>query len=128
MSISKHSLLSVFLLTAVSVAFLMTSNCSVFAADCGAAISGCIAANAGKPDAQGKCSAAGQTCAKTGVFVSLPGRLIRSENAGRIIPGRRATERLRRRVHSLDGLQLVSWSRRFDEPIPLPGGGKPPAL
>jgi hypothetical protein len=52
MSISKHSLLSVFLLTAVSVAFLMTSNCSVFAADCGAAISGCIAANAGKPDAR----------------------------------------------------------------------------
>jgi hypothetical protein len=69
MSISQHDLLKVFLLTAASVAFLMTSN-SVFAADCGAAVSGCITANAGKPDAQGKCSAAGQTCAKTGVFVS----------------------------------------------------------
>jgi hypothetical protein len=23
-----------------------------------------------------------------------------------------------------DGLSLVSWARRFDEPIPLPGGGK----
>jgi hypothetical protein len=70
MRISQHSLLTVFLLTAVSVAFLMTSNYSVFAADCGASVSGCITGNAGKPDAQAKCSAAGQTCAKTGVFVS----------------------------------------------------------
>jgi hypothetical protein len=70
MSISQQSLLKVFLLTAVSVALWMTSNCSVFAADCGAAVSGCITANAGKPDAKGKCSAAGQTCAQTGVFVS----------------------------------------------------------
>lgn len=70
MSISQHSLLKAFLITALSVAFLMTSNYSVFAADCGAAVSGCITANAGKPDAPGKCSAAGQTCAKTGVFVS----------------------------------------------------------
>ena len=70
MSISQHSLLTVFLLTAASFAFLMSSNRSVFAADCGAAVSGCITANAGKPDAKGKCSAAGQTCATTGVFVS----------------------------------------------------------
>jgi len=60
MSISKHSLLTVFLLTAVSIAFLMTSNYSVLAADCGAAVSGCIKANASKPDAQGKCSQLGK--------------------------------------------------------------------
>jgi hypothetical protein len=93
MSISQHSLLRVFLLTAASFGFLMTSNYSVFAADCGASVSGCIRANAGKPDAQGKCSAAGQACAQTGVFVSpLPGSLIRTENAGRIIARRHATE------------------------------------
>jgi hypothetical protein len=51
----------------------------------------------------------------------LPGSLIRFENAGRIIAGRHATERLRRRVHSLDGLSLVPWSRRFVDPIPTKG-------
>jgi hypothetical protein len=69
MSISQRSLLTVFLLTALSVAFLMTSNYSVFAADCGAYVSGCIRQNAGKPDAKAKCSAAGQSCAQTGTFV-----------------------------------------------------------
>jgi hypothetical protein len=69
MSISQHSLLTVFLLTAVSVAFLMTSNYSVVAADCGANVSQCMRNNSGKPDAQAKCSAAGQSCAKTGIFV-----------------------------------------------------------
>ena len=69
MSISQHSLLTVFLLTTVSVAFLMTSNSSVFAADCGGYVSQCITQNAGKPDAKAKCSAAGQSCAKTGTFV-----------------------------------------------------------
>ena len=69
MSISQHSLLTVFLLTAASVALLMTSNYSVFAADCGAYVSQCITQNAGKPDAKAKCSAAGQSCAKTGTFV-----------------------------------------------------------
>jgi hypothetical protein len=69
MSISQHSLLTVFLLTAASFAFLMTSNYSVFAADCGGYVSGCIRQNAGKPDAKAKCEAAGQSCAKTGTFV-----------------------------------------------------------
>jgi hypothetical protein len=69
MSISHHNLLTAFLLTAASVAFLMTSNYSVFAADCGAYVSQCIRNNSGKPDAQAKCSAAGQSCAKTGTFV-----------------------------------------------------------
>ena len=39
------------------------------AADCGANVGTCISANQGKPNAAAKCQAAGQTCAKTGVFV-----------------------------------------------------------
>jgi hypothetical protein len=31
---------------------------------------------------------------------------------------------LERAARPGDGLSLVSWSRRFVEPIPLPGGGK----
>jgi hypothetical protein len=69
MSISQHNLLTAFLLTAASVAFLMTSNYSAFAADCGFYVSGCIRQSAGKPDAIAKCSAAGQSCAQTGTFV-----------------------------------------------------------
>jgi hypothetical protein len=69
MSNSQHSPLKVFLLAAASFTFLMSSNYSVFAADCGGYVSQCITQNAGKSDAKVKCSAAGQSCAKTGTFV-----------------------------------------------------------
>ena len=46
---------------------------------------------------------------------------IRCELAGLIIALRRATERLHRRVHSLDGLSLKPWSRRFVDPIQIKG-------
>jgi hypothetical protein len=52
-----------------SVALLMVLTSPTFAADCGAYISQCMRNNSGKPDVQAKCSAAGQSCAQTGVFV-----------------------------------------------------------
>ena len=54
----------------VSIALVTALPSPIIALDCGVQVNGCIAGNAGKPDAKAKCAAAGQTCAQTGVFVS----------------------------------------------------------
>ena len=89
MSISQRSLLTVFLLTALSVAFLMTSNYSVFAADCGAYVSGCIRQNASQPDAKAKCSAAGQRANR--LFVGRCGQTLGVRKCGATIAIRHAS-------------------------------------
>jgi hypothetical protein len=45
------------------------SAAQVKAADCSANVSACIDANQSKPNAVAKCQAAGQRCAKTGIYV-----------------------------------------------------------
>jgi hypothetical protein len=61
------SLLGISLSATVSVALLIALTSPMYAADCGAYVSQCL--RSGKPDAQTKCAAAGQNCAKTGVWV-----------------------------------------------------------
>jgi hypothetical protein len=64
-SIARSLLLSVFTIATPMIAL----DYPALAADCGANVSQCISQNQGKPDALAKCAAAGQKCAKTGVFV-----------------------------------------------------------
>ena len=52
------------------LAFAVTGgSAQVKAADCSANVSACIAGNPDKPNAAAKCQAAGQRCAKSGVYV-----------------------------------------------------------
>jgi hypothetical protein len=54
---------------AVAIAFSIAFSLPARAADCSANVSTCISNNQGKPNAVAKCQAAGQRCAKTGVYV-----------------------------------------------------------
>lgn len=56
-------------LTLLAFAVIGGSAVQVKAADCNGNVSACINGNAGKPNAVAKCQAAGQRCAKSGVFV-----------------------------------------------------------
>jgi hypothetical protein len=64
-------LLAAGLVFAVSVAAVvaLTSTSPVRAADCSANVNACIDANKNKPNVVAKCQAAGQRCAKTGIYV-----------------------------------------------------------
>ncbi len=52
-----------------SIAFSITLSSPARAADCSINVNACISGNQGKPNAVAKCQAAGQRCAKTGVYV-----------------------------------------------------------
>jgi hypothetical protein len=52
-----------------TIAFLIALGSTARAADCSANVSACIDANKTKPNAAAKCQAAGQRCAKTGIYV-----------------------------------------------------------
>ena len=82
-------------LLTVAFAAIGGSAAQVKAADCNGNVSACINGNAGKPNAVAKCQAAGQRCAKSGVFVGpFTGQLIRRRPrnvaAGAAGPERRA--------------------------------------
>jgi hypothetical protein len=57
------------LLTVLAFAAFGGSTAQVRAADCSININACISGNQGKPNAVAKCQAAGQRCAKTGIYV-----------------------------------------------------------
>lgn len=57
------------LLTLLAFAVIGGSAAQVKAADCSANVSACIDANKNKSNAVAKCQAAGQRCAKTGIYV-----------------------------------------------------------
>jgi hypothetical protein len=57
------------LFTLLAFAVIGGSAARVNAADCSINVNACISGNQGKPNAVAKCQAAGQRCAKTGVYV-----------------------------------------------------------
>ena len=59
----------IMLLTLLAFAVIGGSAAQVKAADCSANVSTCISRNQGKPNAVAKCQAAGQSCAKSGVYI-----------------------------------------------------------
>ena len=59
----------IMLLTLLAFAVIGGSAAQVKAADCSINVNACISGNQGKPNAVAKCQAAGQRCAKSGVFV-----------------------------------------------------------
>jgi hypothetical protein len=59
----------IMLLTLLAFAVIGGSAAHVKAADCSANVSACIAGNPDRPNAAAKCQAAGQRCAKSGVYV-----------------------------------------------------------
>jgi hypothetical protein len=59
----------IMLLTLLAFAVIGGSAAQVKAADCSINVNACISGNQGKPNAVAKCQAAGQRCAKTGVYV-----------------------------------------------------------
>lgn len=65
----KHGLVPAILISAMSISASIWFGSSAFAADCAGATSKCIRVSAGKPDSVAKCTAAGESCQKTGVFV-----------------------------------------------------------
>ncbi len=64
---SDGSLIRACLIAALPIIFSFGSL--AFAADCTGATSKCIRVSAGKPDSVARCTAAGESCQKTGVFV-----------------------------------------------------------
>jgi hypothetical protein len=52
-----------------TIAFSIALGSPARAADCSPNVSACIDANKNKPNAVAKCQAAGQRCAKTGIYV-----------------------------------------------------------
>jgi hypothetical protein len=66
---SRRGRVTTFLVAVVTIAFSIAFNLPALAADCGGYVSTCIRNNTNKPDNVAKCSAAGQSCAKSGVFV-----------------------------------------------------------
>ena len=56
-------------IVAMPIAVWFSFGSSAFAADCAGATSKCIRVSAGKPDSVARCTAAGESCQKTGVFV-----------------------------------------------------------
>lgn len=63
------SLVRACLIAALPIAFSFSFNSLAVAADCTGATSKCIRVSAGKPDSVARCTAAGESCQKTGVFV-----------------------------------------------------------
>jgi hypothetical protein len=63
------SLVRACLIVAMSITVSFSFVSSAVAADCGGATSKCIRVSAGKPDSVARCTAAGESCQKTGVFV-----------------------------------------------------------
>ena len=57
------------LLTLLAFTVIGGSAAQVKAADCSVNVSTCTGSNQGRPNAVAKCQAAGQRCAKTGIFV-----------------------------------------------------------
>jgi hypothetical protein len=66
---SRSGLVTTFLIAVVPFAASIAFSLPTLAADCGRYISGCIRNNANKPDSMVKCKAAGESCARSGVFV-----------------------------------------------------------
>ena len=52
-----------------AIAFSIAVGSPARAVDCSANVSACIDANKSKPNAVAKCQAAGQRCAKTGIYL-----------------------------------------------------------
>jgi hypothetical protein len=59
----------ILLLALLAFSAIGGSAAQVKAADCSVNVSACIGGNQSKPNAVAKCQAAGQSCAKTGVFI-----------------------------------------------------------
>jgi hypothetical protein len=69
------------LFTLLAFALIGGSAVQVKAADCSSNVRVCISDNQGKPNAVAKCQAAGQSCAKSGVFVGpFTGRTYQGTN------------------------------------------------
>jgi len=68
---SRSYLVTTFLIAVVPFTSSIAFSLPTVAADCGGYISGCIRNNASKPDSMAKCKAAGESCAKIGVFRGL---------------------------------------------------------
>ena len=66
---SQHRLLTTFLVAVAPIAFSIAYSLPALAADCGGYVSACIRNNQGKPDSAAKCKAAGESCARSNVFV-----------------------------------------------------------
>jgi len=66
---SRSCLVTTFLIAVVPFASSIAFSSLVLAVDCGRYVSGCLRNGANKPDNVAKCTAAGESCAKTGVFV-----------------------------------------------------------
>ena len=66
---SRSGLVTTFLVAVIPFASSIAVSLPALAADCGGYISGCIRNNANKPDSMAKCKAAGESCARSGVFV-----------------------------------------------------------
>ena len=62
---SRYRLVTTFLVAVVPMAFGLPA----LAADCGGYVSACIRNNANKPNNVEKCSSAGESCSRSGVFV-----------------------------------------------------------
>ncbi len=64
-----RSLVRACLVVALPITVSIALESSAIAADCAGATSKCIRVSAGKPDSVARCTAAGESCQKTGVFV-----------------------------------------------------------
>ena len=69
MTKSQRGLVTAFLVAVATIASSITFGLPAFAADCGGYVSVCLRTNQGKPDSAAKCKAAGESCARSGVFV-----------------------------------------------------------
>ena len=56
-------------IVAMPIAVSFSFGSPAFAADCAGATSRCIRVTAGKPDNVARCTAAGESCQKSGVFI-----------------------------------------------------------
>jgi hypothetical protein len=65
----KDNFIRACVIVAMPIAMSFAFGTSAFAADCTGATSKCIRVSAGKADSVAKCTAAGESCQKTGVFV-----------------------------------------------------------
>ena len=66
---SRRRHVRTFVVAIVLIASSVSFDLPALAADCGGYVSACIRNNTNKPDRVAKCSAAGESCSKSGVFV-----------------------------------------------------------
>jgi len=66
---SRLGLVATLLVAVMPIAFSIAFSLPALAADCGGYVSACIRNNQDKPDSGAKCKAAGESCARSGVFV-----------------------------------------------------------